>query len=77
MSGSGIMPCIKFDKPLVVYIFSNVVITSILMVRTHDKILMFSCQQCNFKVVLMSYNIESNICAPVSLNFIKLVAKKR
>ena len=34
----------------------------------NDKILTFSCQQCDLKVILMSYKIEPNICALVFLN---------
>ena len=33
-SGSEITPCIKIDKPLVVYRFSGNVMTSITMLRT-------------------------------------------
>ena len=44
----------KIDKPLVVYRFSGNVMTSITTLRTNDKIITFSQQKRDFKVIFTS-----------------------
>ena len=56
-SGSDITPCNKINKPLVVYRFWQYYeMTPIIMLHIYGKILKFSHQKCNFKVMLMSYD---------------------
>ena len=63
-SWSDITPCIKNDKPLVVCRFlSRYVLTSIITSPIHGKILAFSRNKSNFKVVF-----DFNIVAYVLLN---------
>ena len=71
-------PCIKIDKPLVVYKFwQRYALTAVTMLGIY-KILVFPRKKnCNFKVVLGSYDIKikSNILAPVLLNLLDLLWK--
>ena len=51
------MPCIKIHKPLVVYIFSNVVITTVItMLLIYCKILELCMPKNDFKGLLVSYD---------------------
>ena len=55
-SGSDITSCIKIDKPLVVYIFSGNVMTSITTLRTLRQILISFTPEMRFQFILMSYD---------------------
>ena len=56
-SGSDTTPCNKINKPLVVYRFWKCYeITPIIKPHIYDKMLTFSHQKCDSKVMLMSYD---------------------
>ena len=76
-SGSGITPCNKIDKPLVVYRFSGNVMTSITTLCTYlQNYYVFTPEmnlQSNLNVI---WSIESNIRAIVLLNILNSLRKR-
>ena len=72
-SGSDIMPYIKIDKPLVIYRFwyhSEMML--ITMSRTFGKMLTFSHQKHDYKIILMIYDEKNQTSCSCIFESIKL-----